>query len=723
MNPKKNRQNKPFSEHQLLADFLHELNISRRSLTLYPMSHPQVAATSGKTLQRLDRLFSNRTSVTFGIAPQALFFEHQWLDKDNPAFKTFAIFLSSLGIASISFEQGIDAEQLIRFCQLLRSDRTTIESFGGFKLMLEQQQITKISIVPIDYSAFQASDRKSEQHKTANNDLWEDFLHGLLEDILELGDDGFHLDPRTIAALLNEKMATDDTLPLTAVNSFVSNLLGREPTATQVPEVQLGELVNHLTPGLQSSFLHETLEALKSNPVAAEQFLHRLSPDLLQNTLAPQLQQQLQGAPRLIELVGQLVANSEPSKSHRTGAESSQISKDMVRARIDVLFSEESHNLYLPDSYQAALKTISGNNTVTGFSLPDDDREALKLSFEKQSVEEQCCLVIFQLLEDSDDLEDEESIQQNLIELSHFFLDTGKFVILRDIYQNWSNYLHSGKSRLDIFTEKVLANHRQQTFIQEVLSGITLWGECQQEAIGNYVAAVGAPYTELVIQQLAQAERYDERKYWMQVLEAIGTDANQLLRESLNDPRWYLIRNLLIVLGKRLQAPTLKAVQRLVDHPHPQVRREVIQILLSCNPATAKRLLIKELDSTDPEARLTAITLAGECRDPKITNYLQQILQTEPDSDFELECKRLALLSLAQIGDHGSLSLLRRLLQKKGLLTSRRQKQFQQDIILSIARYPAAEAKKLLTELANGRQRQLTQLATEQLQLLQRAES
>ena len=717
MTPNTSPHIEPPADSRILAEFLHELNIARRSLTLYPADHPQVSATSKKTLNRLERLFFNRSTITLGIAPDALFFDHQWLDKNDAAFRSFAVFLSALGIASISFMQGLSAEQLIRFCQLLRSDRTTIEGFGGFKLLLEQQQIDKISVVPVDYSAFQASDKKPQPHQKLSPNLWEDFLHGLLDNILELREEGFQLAPETIAELLNEKIAgaPNNSLPKLAIDQFVTRFLNSEaPDSKKSSAGQLGKLINSLAPDLQPDFLRGTFNELATNPAASDLFLQQISPELLQRNLDPRIQQQLQSSPRLVELVGQLTANVQ-SDSHGSKTESRQLDKEMVRARLEVLFSEESHDSYLPDSYQSALDNMLSDATENSFSLPEDVREELLRDFESQSVEEQCCAVIFEILDDPAALEDEENLQQNLLDLSRFFLDTGNFKMLQSIYCNWSNYLHSGKSHIDLFAEKVLANHTQQAFMLEVLDGVELWGEEQRTPIRKYIAAVGHNYTEAVIEQLALAEHFKQRQYWMQVLETIGTDANQLLLQSLDDERWYLIRNLLIVLGKNLQPATLKAVQRLSSHPHPRVRQEVIRVLQHCNPATANRLLLEELESDDPEAQLAAIEVAANSNDSIVLNRLHQLLQTELGDGSDLERKQKILASLAKINNRDSLSLLRYLLQKKGLLTSKRQKQFQQAIIYSLPDYKQPEAKKLLREIAAGRQRQLSALANKQL--------
>jgi len=194
----------------LLTMFLHELNVSRRKLSLYPPEHPQISASVGATLNILNDLFHSNPVITLGIAPNALYFEQLWLDKDDKTNQEFASYFSSLGIASISFHAGLNSPELIRFNQLLRSDRKTIEKFGGFDQLLDQQQITHVTVIPIDYDAFQSSHNLDDSDANTTDHLWEDFLHGLHNGILDFGNGDSGLDLSTVADIFNQKLVGNE---------------------------------------------------------------------------------------------------------------------------------------------------------------------------------------------------------------------------------------------------------------------------------------------------------------------------------------------------------------------------------------------------------------------------------------------------------------------------------------------------------------------------------
>ena len=703
----------------LLTTFLHQLNISRRKLSLYPPEHPRVAASISSTLDILNELFHSNPIITLGIAPNALYFEQLWLDKEDPTNQEFANFFSAIGIASISFHSGLKDSELIRFNQLLRSDRNTIESFDSLEALFEQQQIHHISVVPIDYDAFQANQDFTGPESEQESQLWESFLHGLHNGILDFGDLESTLDLSTVADIFNQKLIGNPTEREQSSNSielFIKNSIPQKssPPSPAKTDKKLVALLEKLSPDAQQEFLNSAFHALDQHRDAAPDILQKIPSHLLQNAIAGKNRQDLNLSSRLFGLINNLANSSVQAFHHNIKTKSAPLSEDMVRARLDVLFSEEQQDLYMPDNYQSALHNILSDN-IAG-SIPEEEKQQLKIQIETQSVEQNCAAIIFELLDKQLDSDQEESIQQNLLELSRYFLDTGDFVNLHKVHNNWSNYLYSGNSSASIFDEKVLSNHAQPTFMSEVLDGIDLWGEEKQQDIANYVIAVGEPYSELVIEYLGLAPKWSERQLWMEILEGIGGDAQQMMVRSLNDERWYLVRNLLIILGKDLDPNSIKEIHQLVGHPHPKVRLEVMRNLFFCNPATANRQLLKELQSEDYEARFTAVQIADLSRDPAVLSILHKNLGSNPDNDTELEFKKQIIRTLTRIGNKDSLPIFRRVLQKQGLLVSRRVKQLQIEIFQNLSLFPGTSADKLLHELANGKHKQLARQAIEQRQ-------
>lgn len=692
-----------YPDKPLLTSFLHELTIARKQLALYPADHPNIKTSINKTLDILTELFHSNKIITLGITPDALIFEQTWLDKDDSSNRDFAVFFSSLGIASISFHHGLKESELICFNQLLRANRETIEEFGGFEEMLEQQQIEHIRIIPIDYSAFQAN----QDNKIQQQQLWKTFLHGLQNGILDFGSTESELDLETVADILNRNVNNSDQEQYgKSIEGFIEKRIQQEGFSHTYTETdrKFNSLLGQLQPEAQEQLFNSIFQVLDRHQSAAPGLLKKIPPQLLQGALARKAQQKNMSS-RLVALANNL-AGAEGAIHRRTVQGSGEdLSPDVVRARLDVLFSEERQDLYMPDAYQTALGEVLSQD-ITG-SIPEEEKQKLKSQLEKQSVEHNFVSILIEMLQSQLTSEQENSVQQNLIDLSRFFLDTGDFVNLIDIYEFWSRYLYSGNAIVNIFDEKVLANHTQSSFMTEVLDSFECWEDDIHPKIANYIATVGEPYSDLVIEQLGLSPTWEKRKHWMDILVLIGGDAQTKILHALDDDRWYLVRNLLSVLNKQLAPKSIKKIQQLCSHPHPKVRMESTRILFSCNPATANRLLLAELQSTEFDSRLAAIEIAGISQDQRVLDLLHNILGQESSSDQQLQTQLETVRALTRIGNRESLPILNRVIRKQRFVANRRIKTLQEEIIRNLALFPGDSAEKLLREHCLGKFKQL----------------
>lgn len=712
MNHSDNNRIDPYADKPLLTCFLHELTLARKQLSLYPADHPNVEKSTGKTLDILNDLLLSATPVVLGITPDALLFEQTWLDREDKVHKDFARFFSALGIATLSIHKGLTRAELTRFNQLLRVDRDTIESFGGFKNMLEQQQIDHIEIDLVDYDAFQAGRKREQQQQN----IWETFLTGLQNGKLEFSAAASTMDIPEIADILNHHLSDADSPQIydSSIERFVELQLEKTQRLPSQVETdrKLNSLLTHLAPQAQERFFGCILKVLDHNQDKAPNLLKKLPTQFLQGALARKAQKREDVSSRLLAMVKNLAEDSAGGLSRTIQGETDQLAPDMVRARLDVLFSEERQDLYMPENYQAALGLVIDDEINS--SPPEETRLKLKQQLEEQPAEQNLMEILFDLLEHQVDSAQEQAIQQNLIDLSRCFLQAGDFTRLRDIYAIWSRYLYSEKSTVTIFEEQVLTHQTQSSFMAEVLDSFELLDPSVHEQIADYIITVGEPYSELLITQLGQAPTWEERKMWMGILEGIEGDAQDKILKALDDKRWYLVRNLLTVINKRLDPGSLRIIQKLCEHDHPKVRAEAIRTLFSCNPATANRQLLAELGKSDPEARLAAIEIADSSKDHSVLKLLHDTVLANSSSEQILQEQLEAVRTLTRIGNRESLAVLNRVISKQGLLPNRRMKKLQEEIIRNLADFPDERASELLKKHCRGKFKHLAKTVLEQ---------
>ncbi len=696
------------TENPLIITFLQRLNVARRHQATYPPEHPAIVESINNTLAVLQDFFLSSPLISLGIGPDSVYFEQLKFTDEHSAVAEFCRFFTHLGIATVNFQKGLTTDELMRFNQLLRSNRNDIESFGGFSSILEDQRIVHIQVIAIDYDAFQAKELGNNTNNE-ESDLWGNFLFGLSRGILAFDSDN---DQRLsdLAHSLNQLQSQPSANDHANLTEFITHSMYAERSNSQQIKAgqRLNQLLQQLNPRTREYFLSHIVNALDKNPQPAENILAGISSQYINASLASLSQQKQQVSSRLVNLL-ELFSdnNSESQRKRHSGA---ALSADVIKARLDELFREEQQETYLPEQYQSALNDVFSKK-VSPDLIPDNVKTELRYLLEHQSIEDHFSQIILKLLENPLTKEQELAIQEQLLELTKYYLDTGRFKKLTSIYISWNQHLNSGDANLDIFAEKVIAAHSQKSFIAETLDGFNIWEAEKHIELTHYVQTVGEHYVAPVIERLGLAPSKEERMHWLHILKKISSNTQQTIISALADERWYLIRNLLIALREQPNQATLKASLPFCNHDHPMVRIEAIGNLLLTNPVPANRYLRQELQSDDPWTREAAVKIASLSKDPEVLSTLHALVQTPAASDIELQLQMTTIRTLGKIANPESVIVFRRLLAKKGLFLSPRIKALQQEIIQVLPYFSGPGSKKLIQELAGGKFKELMQTA------------
>ena len=104
--------------------------------------------------------------------------------------------------------------------------------------------------------------------------------------------------------------------------------------------------------------------------------------------------------------------------------------------------------------------------------------------------------------------------------------------------------------------------------------------------------------------------KYEEHRLALcDVLAALAKDNLEPLIKGLHDPRWYYVRNLLVVIGKLRNPALAQSVQPLAAHSDARVRREALKTLGMLGASGTGNPIVGVLIDPDEAIRLSALTL------------------------------------------------------------------------------------------------------------------
>src|SRR4030042_2745493 len=136
--------------------------------------------------------------------------------------------------------------------------------------------------------------------------------------------------------------------------------------------------------------------------------------------------------------------------------------------------------------------------------------------------------------------------------------------------------------------------------------------EIRLEDVYNYLILLQRNAIKPLIRLLGERKKSKTRRVICDALSEIGKNAFELFTPYMDDPRWYLIRNITYILGRIGKEQSLPYIQKAFNHEDPRVRREAIQSLGLIGSTQAVGLLVKALTDEDARIRAMAATNLGK---------------------------------------------------------------------------------------------------------------
>jgi hypothetical protein len=121
-----------------------------------------------------------------------------------------------------------------------------------------------------------------------------------------------------------------------------------------------------------------------------------------------------------------------------------------------------------------------------------------------------------------------------------------------------------------------------------------------------YLASLDRKAIEVLLELLAEESDRAIRIYLLELLKDFGKNQTTLLGDYLMDERWYVVRNIVNILGESKTDQALAMLRKAADHRNVKIRQEVIKALISIGGKKAAAVLAKFLQDEDADIQLTA---------------------------------------------------------------------------------------------------------------------
>jgi len=323
------------------------------------------------------------------------------------------------------------------------------------------------------------------------------------------------------------------------------------------------------------------------------------------------------------------------------------------------------------DDWIPAVEMAPGWHEATGiqFTLTDEENSSLEATIQDELSRPladevlQIVATILGIEETTAGFLDSASAFQRFIELA---IEEGDVARANDLTARLRAVAaNKAKERAEFsgLAEQVIREIGRQSFLGQMAPTLNAHGGIDPGVLTNFLVQLGPSAAPAICDLLGQVNQMKYRRALCDSLAISCKDEVEVLIERLNDSRWYVIRNIVYVLGKIAHQGVERALDRALHHEDVRVRKEAVRALGNIESSTSRAYLVSAFRDPDSGVRVQAAMTLAQKRDERSAQSLLNVIQS---SDFARRDTAERQSFFEALGRSGSDTLVPKL---AGLLT------------------------------------------------------
>jgi hypothetical protein len=601
-----------------LSEFLLELSIGVHRYAMYPPDHPSLLPAAENIIGRLGEIFMDRRSLSIGVARNQLVIEGVATESKHPVLRDLAKRLHGHQLGALSFTKGVVVKEVEGLLTTLAQDP---EREGDPLGLLPPDQLPTwphARLFRLGYDQLELRDQgqAEEQEPERATHLW-------------LG-------------LARSAMATDDPEKASAstdAESIASSIKSRKQE-TSYDQVIVG-------------YLLQLADELKSGKGGESETIRKRVSTLIRELDKPTLA-------RLVGLGGSLdqrkkfvldanqslavdsvmkILEAAADASHQTISHSltrllSKLSNHAsqgtarVRDQADTALRDNVEELIKdwdltdpnPDEYTMILDSMAKAAPV--FHVEEDEEEGGDLTGAHR---------VFQMALEVD------SWGPTVVKAVSDLTDAGEVAYLLEMADEAGDDSVVAERLREYFT-----NPKQ---LKRLLAG----ADVDEATLRSVVECMGSAAIPSLLDALTESEARSVRRKTFDVLAQIGDEVGEAIMTRLDEPRWFVVRNMLALVQRLPQRPKGFTAGPFMDHKDSRVRREAFPLAME-EPSLRQRALATGLADEDERLlRMALLEIQTSLPETLVPVLVNRVIKSERPGDLRAMAVRALLHSTSAL--------------------------------------------------------------------------
>lgn len=619
-----------------LSEFLLELSIGVHRYAMYPPQHPSLVPAAENIIGRLGEIFQDRRTLSIGVARNQLVIEGVATDSKHPVLSDLARRLHGHQLGALTFRKGVKVNEVEGLLKALSQETERDGEPLGLRPRDEIPSWSHAQLFPLGYDrlGLKEDEEAGEMDTQRATQLWLGLARSAMtsEEPLEESEPP---DPATVARSIRSHQREEAYDQV--IVGYLLQLAEELKTGTTGEAESIRNRVSTLIRELDHDTLTRLVEMGGAGPQRREFLLdanQSLAVDSVVKILkaaAASSQQTISSS--LTRLLGKLSAHAE------SGAERVRDQADTaLRDNVEELIDEWELSDPNPEEYTLIL---------------DGMAKAAPLFAGGEEDEEEPLTGAHRLLQMAMEVGSwGPTVEKAVSDL----MDEGEAPFIIDLL----NSAPEG-SRTGAALQAFLTSPGQ---LRRLLRG----EDVDQPTLRVVVGRMGPSAIPVLLDGLTESEFRSVRRKVFDVLAEMGEDVAEGAMARLDEPRWYVVRNMLALIQRLPETPEGFSAADFMEHEDPRVRREAFPLALRVGKLRKRALATALADSDERLVRKALVELQEEIPETLVPVVVSRVIRSSHASDLRVLGVRalggsksaLGLEALMEVASSGKTLLGRR---------------------------------------------------------------
>ncbi|MDH4139910.1 MAG: HEAT repeat domain-containing protein [Coriobacteriia bacterium] len=678
--------------------FVKQLVVTLKAVLLYPRASSIPRENAQEAVGVLRGVLRGGSDMRLAVTKSALYFGDYPVFEGQPAFDAFARELYNRNLAEVRFHTGATAEDILHFLGVLAHSPSEVAEVGGFEARLWD---LGVDCVTVKETAARIVDSTGEGAEVPESEAWPP-APSSIDRLLAEAYGSKPREQRLLVRVIEDPKAVGPFLSATIVASGIAAAAERLEEMAHVVAQQkqerrgslyraLREALEDLEPNVRRQLLAEHVlpGARSDNAVAA--VVRQIDVDEACQSLVESFalsELDAEGLARAIRYLALISLAERDEVFNAAGA--AMRTQGMDEESIAEVFEQASPSrLTVAPGGRAAteeqdsegilkLLDLAPTTVATRFK---DDPEVVRLQEEsRRGVTDGDVVRSLVTLVAVDTRGPAFTAMMALLEdMIEVLIDRGEYEVASDAAES----LMAAAREQDLEAVRrdrivgVLRKLADADAMREVTNAMRMYrqGTPEYDACRRLLEVLGSQAIDPLLEVLADEPDMAARKALIDLISELAPSFIDELAQRVTDPRWYVVRNVVAILGRTRRPEILPALERTLRHSDDRVRRETIRALSGVPDSLANKMLIAALDDSDAQNVQLAARFLGATQLRGAVDALQRVAAGEGRGNRENGPRVEAIEALGRMGARDSLPLLESLAGRRSIIGSSRTKE------------------------------------------------